>query len=1026
MQNVQNAAEIQQRVINLVELYRTKVGRESQIAKDAKEEKDYWDEINLDAAIKLHEDGMKGPIGIDMAPDMPEEWVKTLRVNDHLLGHFYSKIAGNCADKDILSLFLADYYDTSVFTAKEEEFLSSHFKEMVNYIIQTPCDNLDSVNHHDGKDWQLIPKELLQLVKNRVAIHAGSTIYNPFAGFAQIPLIYPNCKFICEDSYTTYNKRWNAFCKKCRKESNIVLGMRDVEQMTAWMKIALYANSINSTVIEDGDVPTRYDSVISFIPRIPNAIPGQAYELDFEIPSDPDTINKLITSYEMLPSEGKYVIILPKENLWASNPYYSLRPLWEKMIGDNSLAEIIQLPRVMSKNHHHDGFCMVIAEKGRKDSTTTMIDAQFAYTKTDVGIFKGNLNLTAIDSLLQNNGKEETTGLRKSVEVPTSDIQVDLLVPQVYVAERPSEDEKPVSLSSLCRLMNDRVREVKSDLPMDTPMVNVKDLSSLFQGALDINKVNKANCPNNPPHTDEYSFDENGNFVDDLDHYYWGEGTDKGLQVATFRQCIFLDGSQDAVLLDFTKEIPQSALCKSTGEPIAINTQPIIGGKSFHVFCPNNGIDALFLLAILRLPIVYRQLQAYEEFGLYGQNGYLKDIIVPTDTRIIYDEIQRLLHEQKIYKEQKDKLDAQKTEYINEVRMRKHDMGQYLFELVNIEDLMRYYVENRDKVENFCQELEPLLDNFRSSLSELSTLLDNLSKEEEFGVSELFNLDEYLSQLGSRHKAYGFKIEYVRDKSSIKSYYQKVHVDDLTLLDDSSVCLKPNALDDSSVCLKPNALDDSSVLLEPNALDDSSVLLEPNALDDSSVLLEPDSFDDSSVCLAPDALDDGSVCLNPNAPDDSSVLLVPNALDDSSVLLEPNALDNRNIYTKTHGPTPHIAIPSIYVAPNDIHRAISNILDNARKHGFTDPSRKDYEVMVRLSIDVERNLFQIDFCNNGNPLPEGMDKMRYGIKGEKAGKTGGTGIGGSYIKKFVEHYGGDYDVFMDKGWTVVRICLPIK
>ena len=41
MQNAQNVTEIQQRVINLVELYRTKVGKESQIAKDAKEEKAY-------------------------------------------------------------------------------------------------------------------------------------------------------------------------------------------------------------------------------------------------------------------------------------------------------------------------------------------------------------------------------------------------------------------------------------------------------------------------------------------------------------------------------------------------------------------------------------------------------------------------------------------------------------------------------------------------------------------------------------------------------------------------------------------------------------------------------------------------------------------------------------------------------------------------------------------------------------------------------------------------------------------------
>jgi nitrogen-specific signal transduction histidine kinase len=52
--------------------------------------------------------------------------------------------------------------------------------------------------------------------------------------------------------------------------------------------------------------------------------------------------------------------------------------------------------------------------------------------------------------------------------------------------------------------------------------------------------------------------------------------------------------------------------------------------------------------------------------------------------------------------------------------------------------------------------------------------------------------------------------------------------------------------------------------------------------------------------------------------------------------------------------------------------------------------------------------------------------MRYGIKGEKAGKTAGTGLGGNYVKSFAEHYGGDYDIFMEDGWTVVQIYLPIK
>ena len=71
-------------------------------------------------------------------------------------------------------------------------------------------------------------------------------------------------------------------------------------------------------------------------------------------------------------------------------------------------------------------------------------------------------------------------------------------------------------------------------------------------------------------------------------------------------------------------------------------------------------------------------------------------------------------------------------------------------------------------------------------------------------------------------------------------------------------------------------------------------------------------------------------------------------------------------------------------------------------------------------------MFRIGFRDNSNAIPEGMDKTRYGIKGEKGAATGGTGIGLIFVKKCVEHYGGDYNIFMEDGWTVVRICLPIK
>ena len=85
-----------------------------------------------------------------------------------------------------------------------------------------------------------------------------------------------------------------------------------------------------------------------------------------------------------------------------------------------------------------------------------------------------------------------------------------------------------------------------------------------------------------------------------------------------------------------------------------------------------------------------------------------------------------------------------------------------------------------------------------------------------------------------------------------------------------------------------------------------------------------------------------------------------------------------------------------------------------------------YEFEIDLSVDAERRMYQIDFINNGTPLPSGLDKVRYGIRGEKAGLTGRSGKGGYIVRTIVEHYNGDYDVFMDNEKTVVRIFLPIS
>ncbi len=120
---------------------------------------------------------------------------------------------------------------------------------------------------------------------------------------------------------------------------------------------------------------------------------------------------------------------------------------------------------------------------------------------------------------------------------------------------------------------------------------------------------------------------------------------------------------------------------------------------------------------------------------------------------------------------------------------------------------------------------------------------------------------------------------------------------------------------------------------------------------------------------------------------------------------------------------------NVHIAKDDLKRLCDNIVFNAIKHGFTDASHKDYSIDILLAVDPERDMFQIDFVNNGNPLPKGMDKLRYGLKGEKAGATAGTGEGGYIVKSITEHYGGDYEIFSETSGktklTIVRVFLPI-
>lgn len=114
-----------------------------------------------------------------------------------------------------------------------------------------------------------------------------------------------------------------------------------------------------------------------------------------------------------------------------------------------------------------------------------------------------------------------------------------------------------------------------------------------------------------------------------------------------------------------------------------------------------------------------------------------------------------------------DVIDKMKAEYINEVRMRKHDMRPYLRNIAAEEKLMRYFVENMQPQTDFSTKMLQVLNNCRNDIKQLSTLLDNLSKEEKFGVPEIVNIDQYLANFSLRHDTAKYTYYYDRDDDAL-------------------------------------------------------------------------------------------------------------------------------------------------------------------------------------------------------------------------------------------------------------------
>ena len=370
--------------------------------------------------------------------------------------------------------------------------------------------------------------------------------------------------------------------------------------------------------------------------------------------------------------------------------------------------------------------------------------------------------------------------------------------------------------------------------------------------------------------------------------------------------CVFCYGRKDKFVAGYIRKIP---------------SEGIVAYSQLVCLVPKKGIDVRYVAALLLTPEVRNQIISICEGEVDAQLFPLimDKIIVPNHTDLeratfLSEANYKAIGSSK--KKMEDRLNEKKAEYINEVRMRKHDMRPHLRQMASSERLMLHYLDNINDIEDLKKLLKKQISTSHNALQSLSELVEHLSNEERFGEPECVNLNDYFHNI---------------EKNSEVNFTIKVS------------------------CEK--ALAQMKKKIEE--------LKEKNKKEN-----------------------------------------VPSMQDMDEKTITECSLD-------------------VYIAPVDLDRIVNNIIENARRHGgLSDGRKSDYYISIDVKIDYQRDMYQIDFSNNGKPLPKGMTKERYGLKGEKAGPNAGTGSGGYIVKSIVEHYGGDFDLFSTDGITTIRIYLP--
>ena len=128
-----------------------------------------------------------------------------------------------------------------------------------------------------------------------------------------------------------------------------------------------------------------------------------------------------------------------------------------------------------------------------------------------------------------------------------------------------------------------------------------------------------------------------------------------------------------------------------------------------------------------------------------------KKIEVPGGINVqksIYTEAKRtFLQEKAVANGLAELLDEKKNEYMNEVRMRKHDMKPHMRNVRSLAESILDYLGKKDSLDEVDEKIESKVYRLKYEINKLTELLDCLSDEEKFAKPEDLNLDQFFSDL---------------------------------------------------------------------------------------------------------------------------------------------------------------------------------------------------------------------------------------------------------------------------------------